>query len=76
MLHSLSITFLWLQVAKESWLQLEMKRWREKSEALEDLLKSKTDLMNKQILENSELKKKQDTLQLNFEEINEVCLFW
>ena len=53
---------------------MEIKRWREKSEALEDLLKSKTDLMNKQLLENSELKKEQDTLKLHFDEINEVCL--
>jgi hypothetical protein len=53
---------------------MELSRWKEKSEALEELLKSKTDLTNQLLIENSELKKKHDSLQLNFDDVNQVCL--
>ena len=51
---------------------MEMNRLQEKSEASEATLRSKTDLINQQLVQNSELTKKRDSLQLNFDEIQQV----
>ena len=65
--QQIKITFFLIhieQLSSESQLKSEISRLKEKSDTLEDLLKSKAELFNTQLKEFSEVKKQKDSLEL------------
>jgi hypothetical protein len=53
-------------------LKSEMIRWKEKSQTLEESLRAKTEIANQQMKEILDLKQKQDSIELNSKDLQEV----
>jgi len=53
-------------------LKSEMIRWKEKSLTLEESLRAKTEIANQQMKEILDLKQKQDSIELNSKDLQEV----
>jgi hypothetical protein len=60
------------QNSSEAMLKSEMIRWKEKSLTLEESLRAKTEIANQQMKEILDLKQKQDLIELNSKDLQEV----
>lgn len=60
------------QNSSEAMLKSEMIRWKEKSLTLEESLRAKTEIANQQMKEILDLKQKQDSIELNSKDLQEV----
>ncbi len=60
------------QNSSEAMLKSEMIRWKEKSQTLEESLRAKTEIANQQMKEILDLKQKQDSIELNSKDLQEV----
>ncbi len=61
-----------LQIAIESTFKNELNRWKEKCESQDEILKSKSDVIQQQINQYSELLKKHDLLDLTSKDLQQV----